>query len=364
MKLTHAPFRCAAAGALSLLFCVPAANAMVASVYDSKTDTATALHNTSIPDGYEIWNRTVYFAAGTATYLGTSPDGRHWLLTAAHVSTQSVNKETNIVYGSVGSITTADNKSISLTAEIDDYTILKNANGTNADLKVFSIAADSISEDESIFLSAYNGINNIEIFEGKLYEPIPENSEYVRVHATYLVGTGQSFSVGDKITTGSRQKQWAQFFMDGYAKTQDGDALFVEEFSNIETSVQAGMYDSGSGVFIFDQAEQKWKIAGVTLAVDTNVEIPENTDNTKENDIALTTLPADYKENSTVEEGKDSGETVKVCITYFADLSQYAPQINAIMAIPEPSAFGLLTGTCALVLAASRRRRSRPLPLR
>lgn len=56
MKLTHAPFRCAAAGALSLLFCVPAANAMVASVYDSETNTATALHNTSISDGYSALN--------------------------------------------------------------------------------------------------------------------------------------------------------------------------------------------------------------------------------------------------------------------------------------------------------------------
>ena len=97
MKLTHAPFRCAAAGALSLLFCVPAVNAMVASVCDSETDTATARHNTSIPEDAsflnEIWNRTVYFAAGTATYLGTSPDGRHWLLTAAHVSTQSKDKK-------------------------------------------------------------------------------------------------------------------------------------------------------------------------------------------------------------------------------------------------------------------------------
>ena len=114
-----------------------------------------------------------------------------------------------------------------------------------------------------------------------------------------------------------------------------GDAR-VRERAGIED-------DSGSGVFVWDSSENKWKIAGVTLAVGSNTGIDTST--------------IGYYEES----GKDSPKT---CCTYFADLSQYAPQINAIMAIPEPSAFGLLAGTCALALAASRRRRSRPLPLR
>lgn len=331
MKLTHAPFRCAAAGALAFLFCVPAANAMVASVYDSKTDTATALHNTSIPDGYsalnEIWNRTVYFgnatSGGTGTYLGRAKDGSHLVLTAKHVSFDKSNV----------SVSTTSGKNLQLIAT-------KNWQIGTGDLQIHAVSAD---ETTSAYLDE---LGNIEI-----YDKTPENTQPL-----FCVGTGKSSEIGSAFTSGTREKQWAVFARDSISD-ENGNVMptidvkesgvtttcFVEILTKNGTSMQATQYDSGSGVFVWDSSENKWKIAGVTLAVGSNTDID-------------TSIIGYYEES-----GKDSPKT---CCTFFADLSQYAPQINAIMAIPEPSAFSLLAGTCALVLAASRRRRSRPLPLR
>ncbi len=347
------------AGTLVLAF--SAANAMVTYDPDAAAQAAAngtsyvGTHNTAPTEELtEIWNRTVSFGAGTTTYLGTSPDGRHRLLTAAHMSTQSTDKETNIVYGSTGSITTADNKSISLTAEINDYTVLKNANGTDADLKVFSIDADSIGADESVFLSAYNGINNIEIYTGTLYDSftIQENTYLANRKDLYAVGTGRNLSIGENISYGGRQKQWGNFYANGNWTDTGGNAVFVESFSNSENhpGIQTGMQDSGSGVFVRD-SDEKWKLAGVALAIGTNVRLPSNEDDDTENDIDIKTLPVGYEEDSTTE------DSAKVCYTYFADLSQYAGQINEIMSIPEPSAFGFLAGTFALAFVSSRRSR-------
>ena len=325
----------ALAGTLALAFsAVPAADAMVASIYEEKffgfstsvKETHNTDYSTATTDISEIWNRTVWIAddGGTATYLGRAADGSHLILTANHVGMHSM------------SITTTDGSTYDLTAN-------KNWRIGTADLKIYSV---SVNTETSEFLDS---LGNIDIYTGTL--TISTN--------LYSVGTGKSTAIGSAYTTGTREKQWAEFKRNNISVTDENGTVstvatvpvntsgttecYAEVFSNEETSFQATQYDSGSGVFVWDSSENKWKIAGVTLAVGSNTDID-------------TSIIGYYEES-----GKDSPKT---CCTFFADLSQYAPQINAIMAIPEPSAFGLLAGTCALVLAASRRRRSRPLPLR
>lgn len=318
----------ALAGTLALAFsAVPAADAMVASIYEREhiwsTPTITENHNTDYSGATanisEIWNRTVWIAddGGTATYLGRAADGSHLILTANHVGMHSM------------SITTTDGSTYDLTAN-------KNWRIGTADLKIYSV---SVNTETSEFLDS---LGNIDIYTGTLTTSTN----------LYSVGTGKSTAIGSAYTTGTREKQWAEFKRNNISVTDENGTVstvatvpvntygttecYAEVFSNKETSFQATQYDSGSGVFVYQNG--KWLLVGTLLAVAGDT-------------ASATTINYSGTENS-------------VCITYFADLSQYAPQINAIMAIPEPSAFGLLAGTCALGLAASRRRRSRPLPLR
>ena len=300
------------AGTLALaLSAVPAANAMVASVNGTETHNLTPTSNIT-----EIWNRTVWIAdngdskGGTATYLGRADDGSHLILTANHVGMNAM------------TITATDGTTYSLSAD-KDWRI-----GT-ADLKIYSVFVD---DETSEFLDS---LGNIDIYTGT-----PTTSTTL-----YAVGTGKSSAIGSSYTTGTREKQWAKFKRnnisvsgeDGTVSTVDTVSVntagttscYAEVFSNRDTSFQATQYDSGSGVFVYQNGE--WLLVGTLLAV-----------------------AGDTKSATAI---NYSGTENSICATYFADLSQYAGQINEIMSIPEPSAFGLLAGTCALAVAASRRSR-------
>jgi len=342
MKLTHAPFRCAAAGALSLLFCVPAANAMVASIYEKEhiwsTPTITETHNTDYSGATanisEIWNRTVWTGNGTATYLGQNANGQHLILTAAHVGASSL------------SITSADNNTYKLTSAGTSWRLTNTSDSSKADLQIIAVTANTSAGEK--FLET---LGNIEIASEITTQTDWFGQPSRQPSTLYAVGTGRPTKIGgnpmDESGTYPREKQWAEFT--AYQKVSElvdsttgngtvigTTACYTEFFSNAETRFQGTVQDSGSGVFVYQNGE--WLLVGTLIGIGGNSE-------------TATTVGYKETENS-------------VCATFFADLSQYAPQINAIMAIPEPSAFGLLAGTCALVLAASRRRRSRPLPLR
>lgn len=311
------------AGTVALAFsAVPAANAMVASIYEEKffglstsvTETHNTDYSTATTDISEIWNRTVWIAGdgGTATYLGRAADGSHLILTANHVGMYSM------------TITATDGSTYDLTAN-------KNWRIGTADLKIYSV---SVNTETSDFLDS---LGNIDIYTGT-----PTTSTEL-----YTVGTGKSTAIGSAYTTGTREKQWAEFKRNNISVTDENGTVstvatvsvntsgttdcYAEVFSNKDTSFQATQYDSGSGVFVYQNG--KWLLVGTLLAVagDTT---------------SATTVNYSGTENS-------------VCFTLFADLSQYADQINAIMAIPEPSAFGLLAGTFALAFAASRRSRKK-----
>lgn len=276
----------------------PFAGAMIASV------DGVATHNKNATDYVsEIWNRTVYLAAGTGTYLGKSADGTHWVLTAAHVSAGD------------GTIKTSTGETIGLSnAGTTHY--FYNADGTQADLKLFSVSATETNEDR------LNKIGNLEIYTGALYTNTP----------LYCVGTGANLSIGGGIS-GERVKQWGEFCADGASPDLQQtpsysyrSPVFQEVFSNKGKSIQCGAQDSGSGAFVKNGND--WELVGVAISVG-------------------------GVGNSSSVNYYESGDAI--CATNFVDLSQYASQIYAI--IPEPSAFGLLAGMFVLGLAGMRRRR-------
>ncbi|MBP3303113.1 MAG: hypothetical protein J6L64_08295 [Opitutales bacterium] len=311
------------AGTIALAFsAVPAANAMVVSIYEEKffgfSTSVTETHNTdysaAATDISEIWNRTVWIEGdgGTATYLGRAADGSHLILTANHIGMHAM------------TITATDGSIHKLTAN-------KNWRIGTADLKIYSVSVDAEASD---FLDS---LGDIDIYTGT-----PTTST-----ALYTVGTGKSTAIGSNYTTGTREKQWAEFKRNNISSSNEDGSVstvntvpvstsgttdcYAEVFSNKETSFQATQYDSGSGVFVYQNGE--WLLVGTLLAIAGDTE-------------SATAINYSGAENS-------------VCFTLFADLSQYAGQINAIMAIPEPSGFGLLAGTLTLAFAASRRSRKK-----
>lgn len=317
----------ALAGTLAVLFAaVPAANAMVASV--NGTETHNTDYSTASTGISEIWNRTVRLAGGTGTYLGKDGNGTHYILTANHVNV-----------GSSASISATGDTSYTLTVNSSNSTQLAASDGTKADLKVVAVSGDAQTCAYLDTLGAIGILRDSMFFQ--------DTTGLSRVRTAYVVGTGCSSDIGKSYSQGTRQKEWASFnpdyiVSDGnyYRKTWVSSPTgttqcYAENFSNTGNSFQGCSNDSGSGVFVY--ANNEWLLAGTLIAVGMTVS-------------GATTIG--YAENA-------SDSEPLVCHTYFADLSQYADQINAILAIPEPSAFGLFAGTLALAFAASRRRRSR-----
>lgn len=287
--------------ALSFAF-VPFAGAMIASVNGEVTHNTTATDYVS-----EIWNRTVRLNtgnAGTGTYLGQSTDGTHWVMTAAHVTVGD------------GTIVTSTGETISLTAVPERKVAFYNADGTKADLQLFAVYAKNTASEDYL-----NTLGNIKIYGGDFdYNP-----------PLYCVGTGCNLSLGSGISSGDRVKQWGKFYVDFDEGTTEASGyksdVLTEIFSKSEDSIQCGMYDSGSGVFV--KNDGAWEVVGVTITIGRN---------------SAGASTVGYYETPNA-----------ICATKFVDLSVYASQIYAV--IPEPSLFGLMAGIFALGLAGARRRR-------
>lgn len=279
------------------------------------------VHNTTCTDDVaDGWNRTAYLSAGTATYLGQATDGTYLLLTAGHVTSSG------------GSITSSDGTTYTFSYAGTSWT-LTNSDGSDADLKIIAITPDDDAAE-----SYLQSLGSISIYTGTLTTDA----------LLYIVGTGRTDNVGDSLYTGTRTKQWAQFYANAYSyggtsslawsvasTTSTTTICYNETFTNTETlSFQAAPGDSGSGVFI--EVDGEAQLIGVVLAVSANGTSAE--------------VVGYYSEDEDV-----------YCYSWFANLSEYADQINAIMAIPEPSAFSLFAGTAALALACvvARRRRSK-----
>lgn len=294
----------------------------------------TTTHNTTATsDLTSVWNRTATLGAGTGTFLGKSTDGTYWLLTASHVSTSA---------NSTGTFATADNTSIKFSFSGTTQAIY-NSDGTTADLKLVAISATDAASATYL-----DSLGNISVYTGTLSTGssyyMPQGSPGAGTGTElYAVGTGRSLSIGSSYSTGTREKQWANFYpdmteMSVSTTSTTTTTCFLEIFSKGGICMQAGEQDSGSGVFV--KNGESWEIAGVAIAVGGTV--------------SSATTVGFYEDASS--------DSPKTCVTYFADLSVYADQINDVMTatlIPEPSAFGFAVGALALALAATRRKRRR-----
>lgn len=200
--------------------------------------------------------------------------------------------------------------------------------GPSTDIKLWKV-----SDDDKTATNFLGSLGNIGIFTGTLTTETP----------LYLLGTGRSVEIGGSFLDEKnfkREKQWGELSYDNYEDTGEMNHSYsnthdyIEYFSKKENSVQAGVQDSGSGVFV--RTENGWQIVSTTSSVagngGNNVGFAEDANN-------------------------DSNKITYA--TYFSALPFYAEKINAITGIvaPEPAAFGLFAGTAMLVFAAARRRR-------
>ncbi len=269
----------------------------------------------------ELWNRTVYLDSGSGVYLGKDASGQSWVLTDAHVS--SVGK------GYIN-FDTGNGAYVDVTAISDKDVVLKNSDGSDADLKLLAV---NLSGTESA-ISALDNYGNLKICTGSLAGK-----------TLYTVGTGMSPTISDSMNpqSGFRDKQWAEFSVaensQGYISRDFAGGLptvcYMTEFTQEKPSVIACLNDSGCGIFV--QGEQKeWLLVGTMEGI-------------------FGKFSGDYIVYA-------ESEAAGFCYTAFSNLSVYADQIYEIIGtpIPEPSAFGLLAGAGAAALVAARRRRRVP----
>lgn len=268
----------------------------------------------------ELWNRTVYLDAGSGIYLGKDASGQAWVLTDAHVSSTGkgyINFDTGDgAYVDVGIISDKD-------------VVLKNNDGSNADLKLLAVNLTGTASA----ISALDAYGNM-----KIYTQSPLTGKTL-----YTVGTGFSPTISDSMSpySGLRDKQWAEFSSDssglisrtftaGYSTV-----CYITEFTQEKPSVIACPNDSGCGIFVQGE-EREWLLAGTMEGI-------------------FRKFTGDYIIYAESAEREVGG----FCYTAFSNLSVYADQIYAVIGVPvpEPSAFGLLASAGALAFCAIRRRR-------
>ncbi len=246
----------------------------------------------------DIWARSGSMNGGSATYLGYY-DNQYWALTANHVPNGNITFQSG-TYSILNSYTLQNPPGF---PNPITYSL-------NTDLKLLSIAGNN-----ALQLLGSIGIN--------MLQNITPTTDL------YAIGTGISVSIGSAYNAGSRQKQWALFNPDQYTAAQVsgmGGYFFVEKLDTTNRySFSAAYLDSGGGVFV--NQNNTWLLAGIMNAI------------------------GDEDINTVISNGD---------ITVMLDLSWYAPQINAIMNVPEPSTAALFLGIAAinLVLLSKRSRRT------
>lgn len=254
-------------------------------------------------------------AAGTAVYLG---DG--WVLTANHTNGNGITLGTDETTGG----TRYD--AISDTVDNVNTFRLKNADNSNSDLRLFRV----------------DGTPNLPVIHIAQTSPTVDSDALVVVGTglqrgselkTYSLGAGSSNDVDGYDWGTERHKAWGNTQASTTTALTDINGtkshVFDMDFDeNIEGAVAAADKDSGSAVFTYNSAENRWELAAIVVAV-------RNT--FSQGGTAFSQLGNSSQDPSAI---------------VAADLAHYQEQINAI--VPEPTALSLL-GTGTLLLLVRRR---------
>lgn len=271
--------------AMSLLFATATVQAVIVAGGDGS-------QNTTAPPGDQGWGyvgriTSANGAPSSVTYLGND-----WFITAYHV--KYYDNPTGVLLGAG-----------TYTIDAGSWTRITNSVGTDADLMMFRVEEGVGLPGIGISSTPTNGTALTMIGNGRNRAT---DLSYWNVSGTTWTENGSpTNAAGYKWASGST-KRWG-------SNTKEGDAglvndgfgitdMFYTDFDPLAGEAQGATYDSGGGVFVDNGGE--WELSG----------------------IMITTAGGSGQPGSTSVFGN---------LTYAADLSTYADQISATVAIPEPS---------------------------
>ena len=251
--------------------------------------------NTTAPADLPGWADVGNLNGSTCVYLG---DG--WVLTAGHVGPG------NPVFGGI------DYTWNGVTRQIHDPA----SPSTNADLIMFQLTTDPVSLPALTIGSAAPPVDAQITAVGCGFSRAASETWW---NSSWQEQTGTPAYAGFNWNTSDSSKRWGTANVAGSARGDDGTGTTTDFLYTIFSStggsnaMQAATHDSGSAVFY--KSGSQWELSGIILAV------------------------ATYS-------GQPADTAVYGDATYFADLSQYAPQIDAVL-VPEPSSLVLLAAGAA-----------------
>ena len=262
--------------------------------------------NATAPSGDRGWSYVgrISNKPSSVTYVSNN-----WFVTAYHV--KALDHPSAVILGGT---------TYSIAAS--SWTRVTNSSGSDADVTLFRVTAN-VSGPSGLSIAASapssatpltmigNGRNRA---SGKTWWDASWNETNAAgaLHAGYKWASGATKRWGDNAMEGTSTVN------DGYGVTE----MIYTDFDDVDGGAQGATYDSGGGVFVDDGGE--WKLAGIMLTVDAFAGQPANT-------------------------------AVFGNRTYSADLSVYADQINAVVAVPEPSVPLLIAGAGGLAWFVRRR---------
>lgn len=261
--------------------------------------------NTTAPAGDQGWNhvgRITGSAPSSVTYLDNN-----WFITANHIKV--LDNPTGVLLGAG-----------SYTIDAGSWTRLTNSvGGTDTDLMMFRVAEPvglsgiNVSSSTPANTTALTMIGNGRNRETDLTYWLASGGVWTETNSVSANAAGYKWAAGSTKRWGSNTKEAdAGLVDDGFGITE----MFYTDFDGIVGEAQGATFDSGGGVFVDTGSE--WELAGLMLTV-----------------AGFTGQPAET--------------SVFGNLTYMADLSTYADQINSVTAIPEPSVLVLgLAGSGAV----------------
>ncbi len=275
--------------------------------------------NTSAPADDPGFANVGTLGGASAVYLGNQ-----WVLTANHVGRVTVPNEVPVIFGGV-----------SFEVEAGSGRRLENPTGQNlsqfTDLIMYRLINDpGLTPLDLVMNTVSAGTDVIMIGNGRGRE-VDQTRWNVTVDPagpdTWTETTSPFADVRGWRAVGSKEVRWGENSVTGSAIVDlgatDGDVVsFFTTFDRFGRTHEAQASNGDSGGAVFLQENGVWKLGGILNAVGTG-----------------NTFPFD---------GRPPGETSSNPYPYFgrvstaADLSVYESQIEAIRAIPEPSAAFLL----------------------